>query len=123
MVREPTSTAAVRTPLGTFVVEATAEGVSRIGLPGGRSRELAGDEVPSAIAAAATRQLLEYVGGERTEFDVEIDWTGEVFVVQVARGYRLAPAIWVKPEHLGSSEARIRVHRELVAAAWELSTS
>lgn len=54
---------------------------------------------------------------------VEIDWTGEVFVVQVARGYRLAPAIWVRPEHLGSSEARIRVHRELVAAAWELSTS
>jgi hypothetical protein len=53
---------------------------------------------------------------------VVIDWTGEVFLVQVARGYKLAPAIWVRPEHLGSTEARIRVQRELVAAAWQLST-
>jgi hypothetical protein len=53
---------------------------------------------------------------------VVIDWTGEVFVVQVARGYRLGPAIWVRPEHLASSEARIRVQRELVEAAWQLST-
>jgi hypothetical protein len=52
---------------------------------------------------------------------VVIDWTGEVFLLQVARGYRLAPAIWVRPEHLGSSEALIRVHRELVAAAWQLT--
>ena len=53
---------------------------------------------------------------------VVIDWTGEVFVMQVACGYRLAPAIWVRPEHLGSSEARIRVQRELVEAAWQLTT-
>ena len=53
---------------------------------------------------------------------VVIDWTGDAFLVQVARGYRLAPVIWVRPEHLGSSEARLRVRRELVEAAWQLST-
>jgi hypothetical protein len=52
---------------------------------------------------------------------VVIDWTGDAFLVQVARGYKLAPAIWIRPEHLGSSEARIRVQRELVEAAWQLS--
>jgi hypothetical protein len=51
-----------------------------------------------------------------------VDWTGEVYVLQVARGYRLAPAIWVRPEHLASPEARLGVHRELVAAAWQLFT-
>lgn len=54
---------------------------------------------------------------------VVIDWTGEAYLVQVALGYRLAPAIWVRPEHLASSEARIRVQGELIAAAWQLATA
>jgi hypothetical protein len=96
-------------------------------------RDLQRDDV-HAMAAAPMSEEQHAAEGLRQEAQelldrwypgtaLAVDWTGEVYVLQVARGYRLAPAIWVRPEHLANPEARIRVHRELVAAAWQLFTS
>ena len=64
----------VTTTLGTFGVEASATGVSRIRLPGDTpAPERDGDG--DAIARRAASQLEEYARGEREEFDLELDWT------------------------------------------------
>ncbi len=65
------------TPIGTFGVEATAHGVSRVRLPGDGSLP-AGDGSADAaeIAARAAAQIAEYARGEREEFDVPLDWDG-----------------------------------------------
>jgi len=52
---------------------------------------------------------------------VTADWTGEAFVVQVARGYRLADPIWAAPDCLDSVERELSLARELLAAAWSLA--
>jgi hypothetical protein len=50
---------------------------------------------------------------------VTVDWTGDAYLVQVTRGLRLAPPIWVR--HLcGSTGDRIALRRQLLTAAWEL---
>jgi hypothetical protein len=53
---------------------------------------------------------------------VTVDWTGDVYLLQVARGYRLAAPIWVRPERLGTIDALIALRGELVRAAWRLAT-
>jgi hypothetical protein len=52
---------------------------------------------------------------------VHADWTGTVFVVQLARGYRLADPIWVTADCLDAPEQEIRLTYELVLAAWHLA--
>ena len=54
---------------------------------------------------------------------VTVDWTGDAYLLQVARGYRLAAPIWVRPERLGTMEALIALRGELVRAAWRLATA
>ena len=54
---------------------------------------------------------------------VTVDWTGDAYLLQVARGYRLAAPIWVRPERLGTMEALIALRGELVRAAWLLATA
>jgi len=53
---------------------------------------------------------------------VTVDWTGDAYLLQVARGYRLAAPIWVRPERPATMEALIALRGELVRAAWQLAT-
>lgn len=72
-----TSIVVVDTPLGTFGVEATPAGISRVRLPGDRSTAVEnGDGEAAAIAERAFTQLAEYARGERQEFDLALDWAG-----------------------------------------------
>jgi len=74
---EPRSTVVLETALGTFVVDATASGVARIRLPGGRAPDAVERDAASSTAAnAAARQIGEFVRGQREEFDVNLDWSG-----------------------------------------------
>jgi methylated-DNA-[protein]-cysteine S-methyltransferase len=74
---ETRSSVVVDTPLGTFMVEATAAGASRVRLPGDDSHRVVSDESrASAIARAAASQIAEYARGQREEFDVPLDWIG-----------------------------------------------
>lgn len=67
----------VDTPLGRFGVEATAQGVCRVRLPGGRVGEAVdGAAAAAAIAGSAEAQLVEYARGELREFDLPLDWSG-----------------------------------------------
>jgi hypothetical protein len=54
---------------------------------------------------------------------VTVDWTGDAYLLQVARGSRLAPPIWARPERLGTMDGLIALRAELVAAAWRLATA
>lgn len=59
---------------GGLRVTATDAGISSVDFltttPGDRPAQ------PSALADRAARQLTEYLAGERTEFDLPLDWTG-----------------------------------------------
>ena len=77
MSRETAATS-VETRLGTIGVEATETGVRRVHLPGDATpRQSPGaDGTAAENAAAAARQLAEYVEGRRVLFDLELDWDG-----------------------------------------------
>lgn len=77
MSARPTAVAVIDTGLGLLAVEASADGVARVRLPGARSADeaAAGDERSSEHAARAALQLVEYVVGEREEFELELDWS------------------------------------------------
>jgi methylated-DNA-[protein]-cysteine S-methyltransferase len=80
-VSDRTATVAIDTALGTIGVVATGDGLRRVLLPG-RVVQSAGESDRSDAAARAreaARQIEEYVGGERREFAVELDW-GDVDV-------------------------------------------
>jgi methylated-DNA-[protein]-cysteine S-methyltransferase len=62
----------VDTPLGTFGVEASGVGVSRIRLSGQEGASWS-DAEGDAIARRAALQLGEYARGERDEFDLPLD--------------------------------------------------
>ena len=65
----------VDTPIGRFGVEATSTGVSRVRLPRDSPGEgLNGDPDAATIATDAAAQIVEYARGERTEFDLPLDW-------------------------------------------------
>jgi len=69
------ATAVVATGLGTFRIEASAAGVSKIRLPGaGAQVEHDGDG--GATARLAATQIEEYARGERRDFDLPLDWSG-----------------------------------------------
>jgi methylated-DNA-[protein]-cysteine S-methyltransferase len=70
--------AVVDSPIGTIGIEATDVGLRRVRLPGERPPEAeAGGGGPAvANAARAARQLLEYAGGERQQFVLDLDLTG-----------------------------------------------
>jgi hypothetical protein len=48
-----------------------------------------------------------------------VDWTGQTFLLQLSRGGRLAPPIWVSPPLM--AEACLAIRHELVRAAWLLA--
>jgi len=63
--------------VGTIGVESTAAGLRRVRLPGGDHRDASpGDGSASVNTKRAAAQIEEYLRGERTEFDVVLDWTG-----------------------------------------------
>ena len=65
-------------PIGDVGVEASAAGLRRVRLPGERALadDTSGTGVAAAHAAAAAGQIAEYLGGEREEFDLVLDWDG-----------------------------------------------
>ena len=69
---------ALETRIGTLGVEATAEGLRRVQLPGeNRSPHVAdGGGRSGEIARDAAAQLAEYLDGERTQFELDLDWAG-----------------------------------------------
>ena len=66
----------VDTRLGVVGIEATADGIRRVRLPGGAELEQRGDGAAAETAASAAAQLEEYARGEREDFDLELDWSG-----------------------------------------------
>ena len=67
----------IDSPVGTIGVESTAAGLRRVRLPGGDHRDTSpGDGSASVNTKRAAAQIEEYLRGERTEFDVVLDWTG-----------------------------------------------
>jgi hypothetical protein len=52
---------------------------------------------------------------------VTVDWTGQVYLVQLTRGFRLAPPIWVAAHRLAEPAERITLHGEVIAQAWRLA--
>lgn len=77
-------TALLDTPIGTLNVGATARGLRLVQFPRDRERDqpfVAGDAgEPDRVAEAqlgeALRQLTEYFAGDRTKFDIALDWYG-----------------------------------------------
>lgn len=65
--------AAVDTPLGALYVTTTEAGLAGVRLPGGR-QPAALDAQPGGVLGEGVRQLREYFAGERTAFDLPIDW-------------------------------------------------
>ncbi len=63
----------VPSPAGEFTVVASDRGLTHVHLPNGRAPRA--DE-PSDRTHAAAAQLAEYLAGERTEFELPIDWRG-----------------------------------------------
>ncbi len=71
-------------PLGTLLVAATGVGVVRVGLPADQEDEVLGELAgrvsprvliaPRASLTGARRQLDEYFGRRRREFELELDW-------------------------------------------------
>ncbi len=65
--------AAVDTPLGAMYVATSEAGLAGVRLPGGRPpAEL--NTSPDGVLGDCVRQLREYFAGERTAFDLPIDW-------------------------------------------------
>jgi O-6-methylguanine DNA methyltransferase len=86
---ETVQTATFESPIGMLRVASTAAGLAYLGLPnaGGRgfagwlARALPGAKREEAFAPnrAAIRQLLEYLDGKHTEFDLPLDLRGTPF--------------------------------------------
>jgi hypothetical protein len=51
---------------------------------------------------------------------VTVDWTGDACLVQLARGFRLAEPIWVRPTN-GALETEVALVHEILASAWRLA--
>ena len=64
----------VDTSIGVVGIEATADGIRRVRLPGGAELEHRGDGAAAETAASAASQLEEYARGEREDFELELDW-------------------------------------------------
>jgi len=75
------------------------------------------------IAEGLRREAEELLDRWYPGTGVTVDWTGDAYLLQVARGYRLAAPIWVRPERLGTTDALIALRGELVRAAWRLATA
>lgn len=71
-------TARLSTPLGVVTVSATESAVVSVEFAGRGGTPLVG-ETPTGVLADAVRQLDEYFGGLRTEFDLPIDVAGTDF--------------------------------------------
>jgi len=98
---ETVQTASFESPIGTLRVASTAAGLAYLGLPnaGGRgfagwvARALPGAKREEAFAPNrdAIRQLLEYLDGKRTEFDLPLDLRGTPFQLSVWSALREIP--------------------------------
>ncbi|HXB49080.1 MAG TPA: methylated-DNA--[protein]-cysteine S-methyltransferase [Streptosporangiaceae bacterium] len=69
------SWARLSTPVGEVSVGCSSAGVAQVryGLPAGHTSD---DAVCRQLAEAARQQLTEYFRGERTAFDLAVDWSG-----------------------------------------------
>jgi len=63
------------TPVGQVGVGCSADGIARVSYGARVPASDGDDEVSSELAGTARRQLAEYFCGQRTEFDLPIDWT------------------------------------------------
>ena len=61
----------VTTPIGRFEISGTEQGVQSVKLYQGSAK--ASPDIPEPVWEAA-RQLAEYFAGQRTEFDLQLDW-------------------------------------------------
>ena len=67
----------LETPIGKLGVVASSHGLRRVRLPGGESpTETSGEPAAAVIAERAAAQLEEYLAGERTGFELPLDWSG-----------------------------------------------
>ena len=63
------------TSIGSLGLEATQDGLRRVRLPGEDVIEPRASSGPAAdVADEAARQLVEYLEGDRKEFELELDW-------------------------------------------------
>jgi hypothetical protein len=54
---------------------------------------------------------------------VTVDCTGEAYLVQVMRGMKLAPPIWIPTGRPKTLDEKIALRREVLSAAWLLATA
>jgi len=88
-------------PIGTLTLASTSKGLAYLGLPRANGRGLAGWLKRFAPAArtredaapnrAVIEQVLEFLRGERTQFDLELDLFGTPFQKRVYRALRKIP--------------------------------
>jgi methylated-DNA-[protein]-cysteine S-methyltransferase len=67
----------VTSPVGRWVVEGDADGITQIELPHSGARSSTGP-VPRAVSSTA-KQLEEYFAGKRRSFEVDLHLTGSAF--------------------------------------------
>jgi len=94
-------TARIETPIGAIRLASTESGLAYVELPRAAGCGLAGwlhHQLPSARCVkslernrAARDQILEYLEGDRTEFDLELDLRGTEFQRQVWKELRKIP--------------------------------
>jgi methylated-DNA-[protein]-cysteine S-methyltransferase len=67
----------VETPIGVVAVGATAAGVRRVLLPGGgETPGVSGEGEALSTAVGAAEQIEEYLRGDRSGFELSLDWNG-----------------------------------------------
>ena len=66
---------AFTTPIGTVGIEASQDGLRRVRLPGeDQDRQPVDPAQAGGVVADAASQLVEYLEGDRTEFELDLDW-------------------------------------------------
>ena len=65
----------IGTPVGRVSVGCSSEGVARVRYGNPAAPGAIGDEAGQQLAELARQQLTEYFSGERTEFDLPVDWS------------------------------------------------
>ena len=89
-----TATSIFATEFGTFVLQCSDWGISRIYLPGIRSRprkSVADSAASAAILADGEAQIREFLRGERTVFDLPLSISGTDFQLMVWEKIKAIP--------------------------------
>ena len=75
------------------------------------------------VAERLRRGCQEFLDSWYPGTAVTVDCTGEAYLVQVMRGMKLAPPIWIPTGRPKTLDEKIALRREVLSAAWLLATA